>query len=327
MKTSHLGKYVPLFFKYGTIVPHCQPFFRFSDYILAMNSVLTRISSLKNNRSLAGFCLDVGLNYEKLKKAFQRDTIPDAESLHKIACHFHVDLGWLFSGLNEASSLHQYIGQKLSAIRRARNERPKEFACRIGLTPAVLDWYESGSAAICFSHLEKACALLGLPPEDLFGLNTPPPAPPELKIVAPASLDHGPGIHNEDYISIPLTTSAIAAGQPIIQEENIEDYVLLHIRAAGKRQDLVASRVDGDSMEPMLHSGDIVVIDRQDKSIARNKMYAVFYEDGLTAKYLEQQGDWLILRPINPNSQVQIIRPGEQNNPIVGRIIGSWKEL
>lgn len=137
----------------------------------------------------------------------------------------------------------------------------------------------------------------------------------------------GPAFRKEDYISIPLTDSAIAAGQPIIQENNVEDYVLLHIRAAGKRSNLVASRVDGQSMEPMLHSGDIIVIDRNDKTIARNKMYAVFYEEGLTAKYLERQEDWLILRPINPNSQVQIIRLSEQPDPIVGRIIGSWKEL
>ena len=89
----------------------------------------------------------------------------------------------------------------------------------------------------------------------------------------------------------------------------------------------VASRVDGDSMEPMLHSGDIVVIDRDDKRIVKNRIYAIFHEEGLTAKYVERKKELLILRPINPNSDVQIIDLKELPDPIVGRIIGAWKEL
>ena len=150
---------------------------------------------------------------------------------------------------------------------------------------------------------------------------------PELKIYQPKNIAGAPTIKGEDYISIPLTDSSIAAGQPIIQENNIEDYVLLHIRAAGKRKNLVASRVDGDSMEPMLHSGDIVVIDRDDKKLLKNRIFAIYYDEGLTAKYVECQKDLLILRPINPISQVQIINLNELPDPIVGRVIGAWKEL
>ena len=150
---------------------------------------------------------------------------------------------------------------------------------------------------------------------------------PELKIYQPTNIKGAPTVKGEDYISIPLTSSSIAAGQPIIQENKIEDYVLLHIRAAKKRKNLVASRVDGDSMEPMLHSGDIVVIDRDDKKMLKNRIFAIFYEEGLTAKYVENQKNLLILRPINPNSQVQIINLQENPDPIVGRVIGAWKEL
>ncbi len=150
---------------------------------------------------------------------------------------------------------------------------------------------------------------------------------PELKIIQPDNITGGPKFNGEDYVSIPLTNSAIAAGQPIIQENNIDDYVLLHIRAAGKRKNLVASRVDGNSMEPMLHSGDIVVIDRGDKKLTKNRIFAVYYDEGLTAKYVECQQNLLILRPINPTSQVQIINLNEHPDPIVGRIMGAWKEL
>ncbi len=80
-------------------------------------------------------------------------------------------------------------------------------------------------------------------------------------------------------------------------------------------------------MEPMLHSGDIVVIDRDNKKISKNKIFAIFYDEGLTAKYVESKDNLLILRPINPNSQLQIINLNVNADPIVGRVIGVWKEL
>lgn len=169
---------------------------------------------------------------------------------------------------------------------------------------------------------------MNIPPHELIKEGDSAPVQiPELKVFQTASMSTAPSIKSEDYVSIPITDSAIAAGQPIIQEENIEDYVLLHIRAAGKRKNLVASRVDGESMEPMLHSGDIVAINRVDKKLSKNRIFAIFYEGGLTAKYLERQQNLLILRPINPLSQVQIINLNENPDPVVGRIIGAWKEL
>ncbi len=293
-----------------------------------MKNVLIRISCLRNEFPLSQFCQEVGLNYEKLKKAFQRDTFPDAETLFLIANHFQIDLKWLISGLPKNSPFHHAIGKRLIQVRKSKGWSTTQFASFVGLRENVLQLYEKGSGAISLCFLRKLEETSGIVLMDAARENfSELPAAPELRVIAPDNMESGPGLNKEDYISIPLTDSAIAAGQPIIQENNIEDYVLLHIRAAGKRANLVASRVDGQSMEPMLHSGDIIVIDRNDKTIARNKMYAVFYEEGLTAKYLEQQEDWLILRPINPNSQVQIIRLREQPDPVVGRIIGSWKEL
>lgn len=80
-------------------------------------------------------------------------------------------------------------------------------------------------------------------------------------------------------------------------------------------------------MEPMLHPGDIVVIDRDDKIIVKNKMFAIYHEGGLTAKFLEKKTNLLILRPINPNAEIQIIDLNENPQPIVGKIIGAWKDL
>ncbi len=291
--------------------------------------VWERIGSLPGNNNLADFCRKVGLNYEKFKKSHRRNNgPPDSITLEKIARHFRLDLGWLITGITSSSPLNQRIGKKLKRLRKKNGWSLEELGKRVSLLPQVLQNYENGNWSISPDLLNDLAEKMNIPPNEFLKEgDTFPVQVPELKIYQPRSIAEAPAIKGEDYISIPLTASSIAAGQPIIQENNIEDYVLLHIRAAGKKKNLVASRVDGDSMEPMLHSGDIVVIDRDDKKLLKNRIFAIFYDEGLTAKYVESQQNLLILRPINPNSQVQIINLNEHPDPIVGRVIGAWKEL
>ena len=296
---------------------------------MAKKQIWERIESLPGSNNLAEFCRRVGLDYEKFKKSHKRNNgPPDSTTLDKIARYFRLDLGWLITGLTSPSPLNKRIGNKLKRFRKKNNWTLEEMSQHVSLFPQILINYESGNWSMSSDLLSDLAAKMNMSPNELLmEQDTFPVQVPELKIFQPNSIENSPSIKDEDYVSIPLTNSSIAAGQPIIQENNIEDYVLLHIRAAGKKKNLVASRVNGDSMEPMLHSGDIVVIDRDDNKLIKNSIFAIFYDDGLTAKYVESQQNILILRPINPNSQLQIINLDEHPDPIVGRIIGAWKEL
>ncbi|MBC8288475.1 MAG: LexA family transcriptional regulator [Nitrospinae bacterium] len=291
--------------------------------------VWERIESLPESNNLAEFCRRVGLDYEKCKKSHRRNNgPPDCITLDKIARHFKLDLGWLITGITSSSPLDQRIGKKIKRFRKKNNWSLEEMGQHVSLSPQVLQNYENGNWAVSSGLLNDLAEKMNIPPtEFLKEQDTLPVQVPELKIYQANSIAGAPTIKGEDYISIPLTNSSIAARHPIIQENNIEDYVLLHIRAARKKKNLVASRVDGESMEPMLHSGDIVVIDRDDKQLIKNRIFAIFYDEGLTAKYVEYQQNLLILRPINPNSPLQIINLNEHPDPIVGRVIGAWKEL
>lgn len=311
---------------YGTSVPVCQPKFGMPNN--KTHQTLNRILALQTGKSLADFCQRVGLNYENIKKCIQRNSLPDSNSLSRIAEYFKLDLQWLISGLEPTSSLNQMIAKKIVEIRLSRGWSQAALADRIPLTPKVLNLYEQGQCAFSTDLIQKLSKTLDVHPCELLTDEGPLLfQSPELKIFQTTSTQEIPQISGEDFISVPLTESAIAAGLPIIPQESIEDYVLLHIRAAGKRSNLVASRVDGHSMEPMLHPGDIVVIDRDDKIIVKNKIFAIYHEGGLTAKYLELKNNLLILRPINPNAEIQIIDLNENTQPIVGKIIGAWKDL
>lgn len=291
------------------------------------NEILQRILVLQAEQSLADFCQSIGLNYENMRKCFQRNSLPDPESLSKIADYFHIDLQWLISGTEPSSILNKTIAKRIKVFRNSRGWSQKELASKLSISPKVLELYEKGKCQFSSDLLQKFSEILEVHPCVLTEDGSLLFQSPQLKIFQTTSAQKVPQISGEDFVSVPLTESAIAAGQPIIPQENIEDYVLLHIRAAGKRTNLVASRVDGHSMEPMLHPGDIVVIDRDDKIIVKNKMFAIYHEGGLTAKFLEKKTHLLILRPINPNAEIQIIDLNENPQPIVGKIIGAWKDL
>lgn len=291
-----------------------------------MSGIIDRIISLQADLPLVEFCKKVGLSYENIKKSFQRNTLTDSQTLSKIADHYRMDLQWLVAGKGSSSQLNRQIAKKIKEYRKFKNWSIEEMAERVALSPQVLEIYETGKCTLSTDILQDLCKKLSVSPLEWL-IEDGKRALPELKIYQAPNTRAQPHINNEDYVSIPLTDSAIAAGQPIIPGENIEDYVLLHIRTAKKRDNLVATRVDGDSMEPMLHSGDIVVIDRNDKNIVRNKIFAIFHDNGMTAKYLERKKHLLILRPLNPTAEVQIIDLNENADPIVGRVIGAWKEL
>jgi len=292
------------------------------------NKIWNRIGLLQEGLALTAFCRQVGLGYQSMKKCSQREVAPDTKSLVKIARHFRTDFDWLVTGEKQSNKLNAKIGKKIKQLRKMLGWSLNDLARMVSTNPKVLELHEKGQVQISFDLLQDlAKNLKASPHEFLVEDNAFPVQIPELKVFQATSAKNAAKLRDEDFVSIPLTESAIAAGQPIIQADKIEDYVLLHIRATGKRKNLVASRVDGDSMEPMLHSGDIVVIDRDDKRIVKNRIYAIFYEEGLTAKYVERKKELLILRPLNPNSDVQIIDLKELHDPIVGRIIGAWKEL
>ncbi len=325
MTLKRLGTFDP-----GTIqsMGLLSPFVNYIFNFISMpnKDLWSRISLLQEGQTLTAFCQQVGLNYEAMKKSSQRQTAPDTRSLEKIACHFRIDFHWLVGGEKKISKLSLKAGKRLKQFRKQLGWSLDDLADKASVQSRVLDFYEKGQAPIPLDLLNDLAKRLNVEPHEFLADQASLPAP-ELKVFQAANAKNTPKLREEDYVSIPLTESAIAAGQPIIQADKIEDYVILHIRAAGRRNNLVASRVDGESMEPMLHSGDIVVIDRNDRRVMKNKIYAIFHEDGLTAKYVERKKDLLVLHPLNPGFEPQSVKLQEHPDPIVGRIIGAWKEL
>lgn len=145
-----------------------------------------------------------------------------------------------------------------------------------------------------------------------------------------------------DFENVVLTDGAIAAGEPLITSERVQDILKfkknflrrLRPQAEGMRdewQRFVLVKVDardGMSMYPRLLPGAMVLIDRHYNSLAPYKkgepnMYAVRKDGGCTVKYVEVDGNNLVLRPHNQAYPVSVINVEEDkavSDYIVGRI-------
>jgi len=145
-----------------------------------------------------------------------------------------------------------------------------------------------------------------------------------------------------DFENVVLTDGAIAAGEPLITSEKVQDILKfkkaflrrLRPQAEGMRdewQRFVLVKVDardGMSMYPRLLPGAMVLIDRHYNSLQPYKkgeqnMYAVRKDGGCTVKYVEVDGSNLVLRPHNQAYPVSVINVEEGqtvSDYIVGRV-------
>lgn len=120
---------------------------------------------------------------------------------------------------------------------------------------------------------------------------------------------------------IPLV-GRVAAGQPILAEENIEDVLKLE-GLFPTDQELFALRVQGDSMiDAGILEGDILIVRPQPTADVGDIVVAILGEEG-TVKRFGRAGDHIRLEPANPNYLPIVTREAR----IVGVVIGVIRHL
>lgn len=225
----------------------------------------------------------------------------------------------LFSTRNTISK--KAVGKRIKKIRGRMSL--SDFGKKIGVAHTTVKRYEQGM----LPSPEKLLKIIEISGNNIHWLLTgkeavdnTPPAPP-------------PNLPEDEYVSVPLTEGKIAAGEPIITSENVIDWVVVHVRPLKKTssaaRDLVACRVSGDSMWPHIADGDILVIDRSadKKKIVKGKIYAVWVDGGITAKLLQKEKHMLFLIPLNTTHKISTLDMRLNQAPIVGMVIGAWKNF
>lgn len=114
----------------------------------------------------------------------------------------------------------------------------------------------------------------------------------------------------------------VAAGQPILAEENIEEYVQVPAIAGGEEGEYVL-RVSGDSMHDAgILEEDYVVIRPQESAKNGDIVVALIGEDATVKRYFKEN-DHVRLQP--ENQTMQPIRSRDVR--ILGKVVGVFRKI
>jgi repressor LexA len=188
----------------------------------------------------------------------------------------------------------------------------KRYSSSHGYPPTVRDigkaigLTSSSTVHAHLSNLEK----LGL-------LRRDPARPRAIEVL----VDKAKQVVGDGSRGLPVVGS-VAAGQPVLAEENIEDYVEIPPIAGGDTGEFLL-RVRGDSMKDAgILEGDHVAVQRQDTAADGEIVVARIAEDA-TVKRFFREADHVRLQPENADFEPIISRDVE----ILGKVVGVLRRV
>lgn len=156
-------------------------------------------------------------------------------------------------------------------------------------------------------------------------------------LLTQVSSDHADyQVDRSDYVSIPLYDVHADAGDgAVVDSELVVD--VLHFKQEWLRAELRASpadlyliNVDGESMEPTLRPGDIILVDNRDQAQARDGIYVLRMANTLLVKRLQRlPGGVIKVSSDNPAySPFEIHADNvDEGFAIIGRVVWSGRRM
>ena len=202
------------------------------------------------------------------------------------------------------------MGQgKISPKQKEILEYIKSQILERGFPPAVRDICEAvhlKSTSSVHSHLETL--------EKNGYIRRDPTKPRAIEI-----LDDSFNFMRREMVNVPII-GHVAAGEPILAEQNIENYFPIPMEYMPNNQTFIL-KVKGESMiNAGILDGDFVIVEQ--RSTARNgEMIVALIEDGATVKTFYKEDGYIRLQPENDTMDPIIVTDVQ----IIGKVIGTFR--
>lgn len=195
----------------------------------------------------------------------------------------------------------------LKAARLSLGITQKELATLTGITPALISRYEQGKGNPRAETVERLAEALEIQVEQLLEAQA-----------------------NNDFIKFPVLSDVqeepkISGGMEIDSWKNLT-LPRDSIKFNGNPSNLVATEVIGNSMEPLLNRGDLVLFDKSQTDIADGGIYCFMFHDIVRIKKLSLSlhGDWVISSINSAEYPDEILSKQDLKNMyIFGRVV--WR--
>ncbi len=188
----------------------------------------------------------------------------------------------------------------------------KRYSAKYGYPPTVRDIGKAvglASSSTVHAHLSNL--------ERIGMLRRDPSKPRAIELLDKAAA----GMRNLVNPGLPLV-GQVAAGQPVLAEENIEDYVQTPTEAGGEDGDYLL-RIRGESMKNVgILDGDLVVVKPQDVADDGDIVVALVGEEA-TVKRFFREAEHIRLQPENDAMEPIISRDVR----VLGKVVGLMRSL
>ncbi len=201
--------------------------------------------------------------------------------------------------------MKQNIGMAIKTRREQLELTQQQVADYVGVSKSAVSRWESGDVAnMGIDKLSKLSEVLSVSPLDIINETEL-----TLRIVP----------NKNNTVPVPLLGS-IAAGSPILAEQNIEDYFNLDKKIKAD----FCLRIKGDSMINVnIMDGDIVFIKKQE-DLDNGEIGAVLVEDSATLKRFYRMNGEVYLQSENPAYKPIVISGGEVM--VLGKMVASLRQ-
>ena len=172
------------------------------------------------------------------------------------------------------------LSDRLKKLRAEKGLYQKDVAAAANIDRTTYIKYEKGTSNPDSETLTAIANLFGVSVDYLVGKQTSNQQPPK-------------------GIKIPVY-GRVAAGIPIDAIEDILDYEEITEEEASKGE-YFALKIKGDSMEPRIYNGDIVIVRRQNDVDSGDIAIILIENENATCKKIKKTPDGVFLQALNPN--------------------------
>src|SRR5258706_14531955 len=147
-----------------------------------------------------------------------------------------------------------------------------------------------------------------------------------LKLVEDSS-KRATAMSSDDFVEIQVV-GRVAAGAPLLAEENVVDTVRIDRMMVRGGKDVFGLKVTGDSMvEAGIFSGDYIFV-RKQPSADRGDIVVALIGDEATVKYFYPEKDYVRFQPANGQMAPILVRASDfKPTMLLGKVVGVFRKI
>ena len=133
--------------------------------------------------------------------------------------------------------------------------------------------------------------------------------------------------NDDDMIEVQIL-GRVAAGLPLLAEENVIDTVRVDRMLVRGGREVFGLRVTGDSMiEAGIMSGDYIFVKKQ-STAERGDIVVALIGDEATVKYFHPERDYVRFQPANAQMAPILVRASDfKSTMLLGKVVGVYRRL